>query len=618
MIELKCKIKALLETNEVGLNDQFIAYISSDENIEQLSKLLQALQVNLNLGLGIVICEPEIQKNFIEEAETSKLNVSEDVDIVIRDQPIQSNDSQVNIAERISELLTHTEIQNKVTDHENEDLNAMKIDDTHISNPILIDEEVSKKNCAAVRLDDQLETEYPNSGKSIENKVDDMSTNLNKTESIIDQINIKDAIQVDTSLINKNRTEIADVFNKIFTDEVKFQVDNARVGQPYQSNITVTSNHDSKQIKFKSESFKFAEHNFNFDDETQTIQGKPEIAEELIFSFQYCIKNETRTAKCKMNIIPDPRNLWKVLEPEAEQPFVKAHTDQKIIETEDYKIIAASRRGRSHEHGGTFRDDDFTIMHIPNTTWSVITVADGAGSAQYSREGSRIAAEIVQNEFQRYLHDYTIESLNEDIKKWLVGSQDEETKVIANKLNQQFFHVYYEIYKSIITQIEQQAQEMGVSAKAFSTTLLIAVLCNQQDKTFISTFSVGDGVIAVYSDEQVRIMNVADGGEYAGQTRFLDRSIGQELGSRIKIGCYSNIDAVLVMTDGISDPIFETDVGLTNHQKWKDLYGQLVPLLQTESAGSNLLEWMHFFTPGHHDDRTLAVLWNKNKAVLLQ
>jgi hypothetical protein len=30
-------------------------------------------------------------------------------------------------------------------------------------------------------------------------------------------------------------------------------------------------------------------------------------------------------------------------------------------------------------------------------------------------------------------------------------------------------------------------------------------------------------------------MNVADGGEYAGQTQFLDRSIASDFGTRIKI-----------------------------------------------------------------------------------
>lgn len=595
MIEFKCKIKTLLEKNEIGLNDQFIRYISTDENLGQLSKLLQALRLNPKSGLGIGISQPEQKQNFAQEkaAAPLKLTEIEAIETAIIEPVLQSNNDPVNTAEKISNLF-------------------------------LMPEESAKIQSAVVRLEDQRETEHPDLGQLIENKVDDMGTTLkphfNKTESIVDQVNIQDAIQIDTSTLNqnKNRAEMTDVFNNVFADEVKFQVENARVGQPYQSSIMVMSKHDPKQITFKSDSFKFAEHDFYFDDETQTVQGKPEIAEELIFSFQYCIKNETRTAKCKMNIIPDPRNLWKVLEPEAEQPFIKTHTEQKMIQTENYKLIAASRRGRSHEHAGTFRDDDFTIMHIPNSAWSVIAVADGAGSAQYSREGSRIAVEIVQSEFQRYLHDYTIDSLNEDIQKWRVGGQDEQTKVIANKLNQQFFHVYYEIYKSIITQIEQQAQDMGVAAKAFSTTLLIAVLCHQKDKTFMSTFSVGDGVIAAYSDALVRIMNVADGGEYAGQTKFLDRSIGQELGARIKIGCYSNIDAVMVMTDGISDPIFETEVGLANQQKWKDLYAQLVPLLQTENAASKLLEWMHFFTPGHHDDRTLAVLCNKNNAELLQ
>lgn len=593
MTEFKCKIKTLLEKNDMGLNDQFIGYISTDENLGQLSKLLQALRLNPKSGLGIEISQPETKPNLAEEKATAplKLTESEAVETVIMEPAIQSNDLPVNTAESRSNLFS-------------------------------IQKEIAKVPSAVVRLEDQLETECSDLNQSIKNKIDGMITtlkpHLTQIESVVDQMNFQDAIHIDPSTLNQNRAEITDVFNKVCADDVKFQVDNARVGQAYQSNIMLMSKHDLKQITFKSDSFKFAEHDFYFDDATQTIQGNPERAEELFFSFQYCIKNETRTAKCKMNIIPDPRTLWKVLEPEAEQPFIKTHTEQKMIETENYKLIAASRRGRSHEHAGTFRDDDFTIMHIPNSAWSVIAVADGAGSAQYSREGSRIAVEIVQSEFQRYLHDYTIESLNEDIKKWRVGGQDEQTKVIAHKLNQQFFHVYYEIYKSIITQIEQQAEEMAVAAKAFSTTLLIAVLCHQQNKTFMSTFSVGDGIIAAYSDELVRIMNVADGGEYAGQTKFLDRSIGQELGARIKIGCYSNIDAVMVMTDGISDPIFETEVGLTNHEKWKDLYGQLAPLLHTENAESQLLEWMHFFTPGHHDDRTLAVLCNNNKAESLQ
>lgn len=90
-------------------------------------------------------------------------------------------------------------------------------------------------------------------------------------------------------------------------------------------------------------------------------------------------------------------------------------------------------------------------------------------------------------------------------------------------------------------------------------------------------------------------MNVADGGgEYAGQTQFLDRSIASDFGTRIKIGHFNDIDAVLIMTDGISDPIFETEVGLGQHPLWTKMYQEIEPLFHQPDADVALLEWMHF------------------------
>lgn len=416
----------------------------------------------------------------------------------------------------------------------------------------------------------------------------------------------------DSSPQDQSPTQITIEDNhSMYSNEVKFQVENARVGQFYNSKISISSAHDFNKIRFKAESFRFGKHDFYFDEESQTVRGEPEHAEEFEFTFQYSMDNATHSGRCKLNIIPDPRSLWKVLEPEAGQPFIKDHTDQRLISTEKFDLIAASRRGRSHEHAGTFRDDDFSLFYIPDTEWSVITVADGAGSAIYSREGSRIAVDIVEKQFSGYLNAATITSLEEDLSQWQIGQQDEVTKQIAKKLNEQFFNVYYDIYKSIIEEIELQAKASNVPAKAFSTTLLVAVVRQYQNRTFISTFSVGDGAIAVYRRDSVRLMNVADGGEYAGQTQFLDRSIASDFGTRIKIGHFNDIDAVLIMTDGISDPIFETEVGLGQHPLWTKMYQEIEPLFHQPDADVALLEWMHFFKPGHHDDRTMAVLWNK-------
>lgn len=63
------------------------------------------------------------------------------------------------------------------------------------------------------------------------------------------------------------------------------------------------------------------------------------------------------------------------------------------------------------------------------------------------------------------------------------------------------------------------------------------------------------------------------------------------------------------MTDGISDPRFETDAGLENQQKWQALWQEIEPHLQQEQPEQALLEWSAFFSAGHHDDRTLAILW---------
>ena len=570
-----CKIKQILELNASEFDENFIQFLLHDsQNLKQLSKLINALEkVKAFSNHASLIHEPSRAK------PDGVFELGAEIDLETYSKTNAEIDEKQDIAVITDFIDEYTQEQEKLQS----DLNSIHQETTivEVEQPITAtNEQVSK----------------------------------NVIPEIIVEANTVAAMEKVPAEIEQNRLEIENVFRRSKYEDVKFQVDNARVGQAYQSKITVISPHDAGEISYKAESFKFPDTQFYFDEDTQSIQGQPVEANPIEFSFQFIAEDETRSAQCRLNVIADPRSLWKVIEPEAGQEFVKTHLDQAMIDTPNYKIVAASRRGRSHEHVGSFRDDDFAIHLIEDSPWSVITVADGAGSAKYSREGSRIAVEIVQSEFQRYLNPYTIDDLNNDLAKWQVGSQDEVTVGVATKLNQQFHHVYYEIYKSILNQIELQASDLGANTKDFSTTLLVAVVCKLADKTFVSTFSVGDGAIALYSESNLRLMNDPDGGEYAGQTRFLDRSIAQDFTNRLKIGCFTDVDAILLMTDGISDPIFETDSGLLNLAKWQKLYAELDPMMKIESADTALLEWMHFFTPGHHDDRTMAVLWNKHSS----
>ena len=68
------------------------------------------------------------------------------------------------------------------------------------------------------------------------------------------------------------------------------------------------------------------------------------------------------------------------------------------------------------------------------------------------------------------------------------------------------------------------------------------------------------------------------------------------------------------MSDGVSDPKFETDANLNNPDKWDALWDDLkengVELTDdNEASKDQLLDWLDFWSPGNHDDRTIAILY---------
>ena len=110
--------------------------------------------------------------------------------------------------------------------------------------------------------------------------------------------------------------------------------------------------------------------------------------------------------KISLIINQDPRNLWKNMDVDwdnmPEPKYIKEHTQVDYVKvpaledgTPQKDIVAASKRGRSHAQEGKPRDDHFKLYHDDKTNWYVIAVADGAGSAKFSREGSRIACDTV-------------------------------------------------------------------------------------------------------------------------------------------------------------------------------------------------------------------------------
>jgi hypothetical protein len=294
-----------------------------------------------------------------------------------------------------------------------------------------------------------------------------------------------------------------------------------------------------------------------------------------------------------------------VLEPDSSLPFPKPHLDQKLIGAGSFKIAAASRRGRSHEHGGTFRDDDFFVATTQDSGWGVLIVADGAGSAEFSREGSRIASETAGKHLVDGLDGEFGSRLNALLCGWDADAAN------AKAIGDEFHYSFHRMASLAVQAIEKEANDSGVPVRSYATTLLAAAIKRDCGNTFLATFWIGDGAIAAYGPTgTVKLMGTPDGGEFAGQTRFLERAtLADGFARRVSIGRYRDLSSVILLTDGVSDPYFETDNGLADASKWDVLWGEIVPSLKTEDPSKALVEWLHFFRQGHHDDRTIAMLW---------
>ncbi|MBF0584877.1 MAG: protein phosphatase 2C domain-containing protein [Magnetococcales bacterium] len=386
-----------------------------------------------------------------------------------------------------------------------------------------------------------------------------------------------------------------------------FSASNAMVGQTYIGKIENVGT-APRSIQLRNVRLP-ANLGLSFDAESGDLLGTPLVAGDHEITFQWSENGSMWfSGKCVLIVNPEPRSLWKINEPPANSLYKKPHTDGQLIVVPGFKIVSASRRGRSHEHAGTFRDDDFFVSHDASSGWSVVIVADGAGSAKFSRRGSELAVKAAG--------DYLVSNLAGGVGAELgvaLGTWNIDPAGAGKLLGDKFYHMFHMAGTMAIQKIEAESKLDGVSVKEYSTTLLAAAVKRHDMETFLATFWMGDGAIAAYGPRgKVRLMGTPDSGEFAGQTRFLDRSAlsdHQGFAKRIRIGRFSDLSTVMLMTDGISDPKFETDNGLADGAKWDALWDEIEPCLATSAPDKSLIDWLDFFIPGHHDDRTIALLW---------
>lgn len=420
----------------------------------------------------------------------------------------------------------------------------------------------------------------------------------------------------------QEKTEKQSLFHSLV-----FQLPNGMVNREYSFTFNSGNSELNKIVLIDDDEFKESLHalGLTFVKENNQISGNPTKGGDFAIHFNYTTteypgKTFNQNGLFNLLINSDPRSMWKNIPTpdlieyfKADQfwDFFKIHagTDDTLYSK---SIIAASKRGRSHAHEGKARDDDFSFRHDNNTGWYFIAVADGAGSAKVSRKGSEIACRTMVEVCRA-----TLQGSDKIFEEFISDFNYEKTKEKRKKVEDALYKIIGSAVLRTLKDIEEEAISRSRSFKDYSTTLLFA-MCKRFDfGWFVASFWIGDGGIGIYHKETtfLKVLGEPDSGEYAGQTRFLTPDIltSAEIYKRLRFEILNDFSALILMTDGITDPKFETDANLSDIKKWDELWEDLTKSVQFSSDFSNtsqqLLSWLDFWSPGNHDDRTIAILF---------
>jgi hypothetical protein len=293
------------------------------------------------------------------------------------------------------------------------------------------------------------------------------------------------------------------------------------------------------------------------------------------------------------HIVPSPdavvmekaRGLWKEIDPvDPTDPVSNIEQCNQINIFTNTKIIAASRRGRSHAHEGKYREDSFCVEH--SGAWTFIAVADGTGSKPLARIGSRLAAHAAVDYLQQQLKNLSIE----ESEQFEVNLRCALAGAMVNAL----------------TCLTSEAVRRKCEINDLSTTLLIvAYIPIHESLEIIGVAQVGDGGIAVRdSDEHVFTLGAADHGIYGGESLFLT-SQETQLSWTKRVFLYQvrkPFRLLLVATDGVFDDFSKPYGELTK------LFKELENIRIQTHPEEWLTSWLSYERRGSFDDRTIALL----------
>lgn len=155
----------------------------------------------------------------------------------------------------------------------------------------------------------------------------------------------------------------------------------------------------------------------------------------------------------------------------------------------------------------------------------MVALADGAGSAAYSREGAQLVVTGVT--------EYITEHFDEMIASKTAGA------------------VKRGLLEHLQKQLAEKARELDCAFGALASTLLFAAV----KKDYFLIGHLGDGVIGYLKDGRIHVASGPENGEYANTTYFVT---SPSAGARLRLikGRLDEIDGFVLMSDGCAESFY--------------------------------------------------------------
>ena len=487
-----------------------------------------------------------------------------------------------------------------------------------------------------------------------------------KNKEIFEKFIIDEEIIQSVELISNQQKSIMENWriresiNDIINNQV--QIPNGTVGKAYDYKFDFIQLNWSNIIFSEFEGLD--EMGLSYDKDEERIYGTPTANGDFKIKLKFRVKgeNENSTLNEKaINLIinADPKSLWQNKESDKTDRFWKEDNVNVFDKLGTKNIVVSSKRGRSHANVGSFRDDDFAFHHFEKTGWSVVAVSDGAGSAKNSRKGSEISCNEVVNYFEVNFNDEVVNNFdqlilnhyndsnsnstvveppieennvtetitdaevttndNADIVKETEVKESSQVKIskfIDNYLGGCAKHVY--------NKLEEFSNKNEFPIKELHSTLIFSLFKKYDFGYVVLSFGVGDCPIAVINKDltEFKLLNWLDVGEFGGGTRFITMPeifTSDKFYTRFALKIIDDFSYLMLMTDGIYDAKFVVEANLEKLEKWKefieDLQGnnednaKVVFEESNTEIANQLSTWMDFWSPGNHDDRTLAIVF---------